>query len=89
MLHFVAGKMLAVVWLDSIYIASDDDPAPKWDVYNFLAGKMGVARPEKETLPPRSEQNKRCSNARLKRLGYRFTYSSYRHGYDYIRPFDS
>ena len=88
-LHFIAGKMLAGIRLDSIYLASDDDPAPKWDVYNFLAGKMGVARPEKEALPPGSEQNKRCSNERLKRLGYRFTYKSYRDGYDYIKPFDS
>jgi nucleoside-diphosphate-sugar epimerase len=88
-LHFIAGKMLAGVRLDSIYLASDDDPAPKWDVYNFLAGKMGVARPEKQTLPTGSEQNKRCSNERLKRLGYRFTYKSYREGYDYIKPFDS
>ena len=88
-LHFISAWMLAGVQLDPIYLASDDDPAPKWDVYNFLAGKMGVARPEKETLPQGSEQNKRCNNARLKRLGYSFTYSSYRDGYDYIKPLES
>ena len=88
-LHFISARMLAGVQLDSIYLATDDDPAPKWDVYNFLAGKMGVPRPEKETLPRGSEQNKRCSNARLKRLGYRFTYSSYREGYSYIKPLES
>ena len=88
-LYFIAAWMLSGVQLDPIYLASDDDPAPKWDVYNFLAGKMGVARPEKETLPPGSEQNKRCSNERLKRLGYNFTYRSYRDGYDYIKPLES
>lgn len=88
-LHFIAARMLSGARLDSIYLATDDDPAPKWDVYNYLAGKMAVDRPEKETLPNGSEQNKRCSNERLKRLGYRFTYRSYREGYDYIKPLDS
>ena len=88
-LRFMARKMLAGVSLDPIYLASDDDPAPKWDVYNNLAGKMGVVRPEKEIYPDGSSQNKRCSNKRLKQLGYRFIYKSYRDGYDFIRRLDN
>ena len=87
-LRFLSSKKIAGIQLEPVYLASDDDPAPKWDVYNYLAGKMGIGRPEKEILPRGSDQNKRCSNKRLKRLGYRFTYKSYREGYDYIKRLD-
>lgn len=87
-LRFMAGKMLTGARLEQVYLATDDDPAPKWDVYNYLAGKMGVDRPQKQVLEPGSEQNRRCSNKRLKKLGYKFAYSSYRDGYDYIKRLD-
>ena len=84
-LRFMANKMLAGIALAPVYLASDDDPAPKWDVYNYLAGKLGIERPEKETLPHGCNQNKRCSNKRLKKLGYKFIYKSYRDGYGFIK----
>ena len=83
-LHFIAGMMLEGADLDQVYLASDDDPAPKWDVYNYLAGRLGMDAPEKAFMPPGSDQNKRCSNDRLKRLGYRFIYGSFRDGYNLI-----
>lgn len=88
-LRFISNKMIAGAALEPIYLASDDDPAPKWDVYNYLAGKLGVKRPEKEMLPRGCDQNKRCSNRRLKQLGYSFIYQSYREGYDFIKRLDS
>lgn len=81
-LKFIADKMLAGAVLESVYLASDDDPAAKWDVFEYLAGKLGSRPPEKLILPPGSDQNKRCSNRRLKQLGYSFIYKSYREGYD-------
>ena len=83
-LHFIAGRMIAGDNLEPIYLASDDDPATKWDVFNHLADKLGTGRPDKEILPHGSDQNKRCSNRRLKQLGYEFIYKSYREGYDFI-----
>ncbi|MGD2054709.1 MAG: SDR family oxidoreductase [Gammaproteobacteria bacterium] len=83
---FTANRMLAGEAVDSVYLASDDDPAPKWDVFNYLALMLEVAPPEKAVLPQNADQNKRCCNARLKRLGYEFCYRSYREGYGFIDP---
>ncbi len=88
-LCFIANKMIAGINLEPIYLASDDDPAPRWDVFNFIADKLGTGRPEKQILPHNSDQNKRCSNKRLKQLGYEFLYKSYRDGYDFIEQLDS
>ncbi|UCB53890.1 MAG: NAD(P)-dependent oxidoreductase, partial [Thiotrichales bacterium] len=83
-LYFIATRMIAGTELDSVYLASDDDPAPKWEVYSYLSARLGVTAPEKAVLPLDSDQNKRCSNRRLKQLGYRFIYKSYRDGYAFI-----
>jgi len=83
-LRFVSNKKIAGAALEPIYLASDDDPAPKWDVFNDLADKLGVERPEQAIFPQGSDQNKRCSNRRLKQLGYSFSYKSYREGYGLI-----
>ena len=88
-LHFIAGRMIAGDNLEPVYLASDDDPATKWDVFNHLADRLGTDRPDKEILPQGSDQNKRCSNRRLKQLGYEFLYKSYREGYDCIERLDS
>lgn len=88
-LYFMAGRMIAGDNLEPVYLASDDDPATKWDVFNYLADKLGTGRPDKEILPHGSDQNKRCSNRRLKQLGYEFIYKSYREGYDFIERLDS
>jgi len=87
-INFIANKMIAGENLESIYLASDDDPAPKWEVFNYLAAKLDVEPPQKAVMPQGTEQNKRCSNRRLKQLGYSFKYSSYREGYKDIKPSD-
>jgi len=88
-LRFISNKQIAGVALEPIYLATDDDPAEKWDVYKYLADRLRIERPEKQILPRGSDQNKRCSNRRLKQLGYRFIYKSYRKGYDFIERLDS
>lgn len=85
-IRFISNKMIAGEELDPIYLASDDDPAPKWDVFNYLAGKLGVERPKQAILPPDTDQNKRCGNRHLKQLGYEFIYKSYREGYAAVEP---
>ena len=88
-LRFIAGKMISGAELAPVYLASDDDPATKWDVYSYLAQRLGVGGPEKAMLPPASDQNKRCDNRALKQLGYSFIYKSFRDGYDFVGPIDA
>lgn len=71
----------------------DDEPVSKWEFTDWLANECGVSRPEKrtkaerlagdlsETARRRIETAKRCSNAKLGKSGYEFSYPTYREGY--------
>jgi nucleoside-diphosphate-sugar epimerase len=80
-LLFLIGKLLAGETLARCYLASDDDPAPLWDVVEWIAQKYGFSQPHALESHPGAAQNKRCSNARLSALGYKFLFPSYRDGY--------
>jgi len=88
-INFIANRMLAGKDLQSIYLATDDDPAPKWEVFNYLAARLDVDSPQKAAMPQGAAQNKRCSNKSLKQLGYRFKYTSYKEGFSDIEPSDA
>lgn len=81
-LVFLISKQLAGESLASCYLASDHDPAPLWDVMNWIASQYHYPAPVALSAPDNADQNKRCSNARLVALGYRFLYPSYRDGYN-------
>ncbi len=66
--------------LQQCYLASDDDPAPSWNVMSWLAEQMGCSPPIEKTGDI-GGMNKRCDNQRLKKLGYQFRYPSYKEGY--------
>ncbi len=79
---------------DDLLLAADDEPAPKWEFADWLADQCGVERPPKRTKEERLAADdlsaaarrriltsKRCSNDRLRELGYEFTYPTYREGY--------
>lgn len=72
----------------------DDEPVEKHAFADWLADECGVSRPEKQTKTERLaagdltepakrriETAKRCSNDKLRGLGYEFTYPTYREGY--------
>ncbi|MEY7851515.1 NAD-dependent epimerase/dehydratase family protein [Natrarchaeobius sp. A-rgal3] len=72
----------------------DDEPAEKWAFADWLADECGVDRPPKRTKTERLEDDelseaarrriltsKRCSNEKLRELGYEFAYSTFREGY--------
>lgn len=80
-LAFLLQKRLEGARLQPYYLASDDDPAPLWDVVSWLAQRMGCPPPSAKAQGPVDESNKRCDNRRLKALGYRFRYASYQDGY--------
>jgi len=80
--------------VDDVLLVVDDEPVSKWEFADWLADACGVARPEKRTKTERlaagdlSEAarrriltSKRCSNERLRTLGYEFAYPTFRAGY--------
>lgn len=80
-LAFLLEQSLAGKALAQCYLASDDDPAPMWDVMTWLAERLHCPPPVVRTVGPDAGMNKRCNNAKLKALGYRFRYPSYKDGY--------
>ena len=70
-----------------LYVAVDDEPAPRREVMEWLAARMGLPCPPPEGAPgPRAparagREGRRCRNARLRASGYRFRYPTYREGY--------
>ncbi|SDJ83395.1 SDR family oxidoreductase [Natronorubrum texcoconense] len=72
----------------------DDEPAPKWAFADWLAEQCGLEQPPKQTKAERLAEgdvseagkrriltSKRCSNDKLRELGYEFAYPTYREGY--------
>jgi nucleoside-diphosphate-sugar epimerase len=79
---------------EELLLAVDDEPVGKHAFADWLADECGVDRPPKRTKAERLEAgdlsaaarrrietSKRCSNARLRELGYEFEYPTYREGY--------
>jgi nucleoside-diphosphate-sugar epimerase len=79
---------------DEVVVVVDDEPVEKHAFADWLADECGVERPEKRTKQERlaagdlsaaAERriltSKRCSNARLRELGYEFAYPTFREGY--------
>lgn len=80
-LAFLLKKHVEGERLDNVYLASDDHPAPMWEVISWLARQMNSQPPIAKPVDNAPDQNKRCRNARLKALGFRFKYPTYREGY--------
>lgn len=80
-LKFLLEQRLAGISLGQCYLASDDDPAPLWDVISWLAGQMQCNPPKPKIMGQDGDMNKRCRNERLKKLGYNFVYPDYKSGY--------
>ncbi len=79
---------------EELLVAVDDEPVEKWQFADWLADECGVERPAKRTKAERLEDDglseparrriltsKRCSNGRLRELGYEFRYPTCREGY--------
>jgi nucleoside-diphosphate-sugar epimerase len=79
---------------DEVVLVVDDRPVEKHAFADWLADECGVERPPKRTkrerldagdLSPAAERriltSKRCSNDRLRSLGYEFAYPTFREGY--------
>ena len=86
---------------DEVVLAVDDEPVDRWAFADWLADACGAERPPKETIEERLTRtdlsdaathriraNKRCSNRRLRSLGYEFVHPTYRDGYRSAIPQD-
>lgn len=80
-LAFLMGQRIKGVALESVYLACDDDPVAKRELADWLADQIGCPRPPALPVSETAGQNKRCSNARLKALGYQWRYPDFRAGY--------
>ena len=79
---------------DEVVLVVDDEPVQKWEFADWLAEECGVDSPPKRTTEERLDEeglseaarrriqtSKRCSNEKLRELGYEFTYPTFREGY--------
>jgi nucleoside-diphosphate-sugar epimerase len=79
---------------EEVVVVVDDEPVEKHAFADWLADACGVERPPKRTKQERLEADdlstaaerriltsKRCSNTRLRELGYEFAYPTFREGY--------
>ncbi len=67
-----------------VYLASDDKPASPTEFYGWLCARMGVSAPAAPPAVQAAEAwaaSKRCSNAKLKQLGWAPKYAGYEQGY--------
>ncbi len=83
-LKFLAEKALADEALDSLYLATDDEPAPLFDVLEWIKERIDDVDPDHDMPEANRRANRRCRNDRLKALGYEFRYQGFRQGYDEI-----
>jgi nucleoside-diphosphate-sugar epimerase len=90
----VAHLLEADVARGDAVLVVDDEPVDKWTFADWLAAECGVDAPPKRTTAERLDAgglseaarrrvqtSKRCSNDRLRALGYDFAYPTYREGY--------
>jgi nucleoside-diphosphate-sugar epimerase len=64
-----------------VYLGVDDSPASQAEFYSWLYAQIGVAPPPARPDGPPHGSNKRCSNKKLKALGFSFRYPDYKAGY--------
>ncbi|WP_135825602.1 SDR family oxidoreductase [Halorussus ruber] len=77
-----------------VVLVADDEPVSRWAFADWLADECNRERPPKQTVEERLDADdlserarrrlltsKRCSNEKLRSLGYDFNYPTYREGY--------
>lgn len=76
----VLAHLLALESPQSLYLASDSQPAPRWDVLRWLAAALGVPGPVEDDASAEG-QGKRIRAERLFDSGYELCYPDYTSGY--------
>ena len=70
-----------------VYLGVDDEPVLRSGFYRWLADRAGI-EPAGARAPDRmrSVTSKRCSNQKIKSLGFVFKYPTYREGFSNLMP---
>lgn len=78
--------LLKINEIKASYIASDDFPATRKEVYTYLAKKLSlpILETKNEIQDPKRYGSKRCINKLLRESGFDFYYPSYKEGYSAI-----
>lgn len=76
----VLKHLLEIDQPETLYLATDDQPAPRYDVIEWLANQQGCASP-KGITDENASRGKRVSNKKLRESGFRMSYPDYRTGY--------
>ena len=74
--------------LEALYLATDNEPVPAYEIQSWLAGQLGVdvgadSSGQEAQAAPRPG-NRRCSNRRLRDSGYQFLFPTFREGYQAV-----
>ena len=71
--------------LESLYLATDDEPVSAHEMQHWLAKQMGVCivgdSDDKKNRQSAGLSNRRCSNKLLTKTGYQLAVPSFREGY--------
>ncbi|MEX2528326.1 MAG: SDR family oxidoreductase [Gemmatimonadota bacterium] len=68
-----------------VYLGVDEEPADLCSLYRWMASELGVPAPTPGGIE-RTRSNKRCSGARLRRLGFSYSFPTFRQGYSELLP---
>jgi len=79
----VLAHLLSLQHPAALYVASDAGPAPRFEVLDWLAQRLGAPRPEDDPQD-QSGQGKRVSARALFDSGLRLDYPDYQSGYEEI-----
>ncbi len=80
-LAFLIQHTLAGTQLDKVYLLSDNQPAPLHEVIEWMQQELDEVGELDKNLSQSRKSNKRISNQRIRALGYKFKYPSYKQGY--------
>ncbi len=66
-----------------IYLGVDDEPTTENQFYSWIYEKLSLAKPSDSEKANENDRasNKRCSNKKIKQLGMKFRYPTFREGY--------
>lgn len=85
-LHHIISRYRETKKVEPIYLATDCEPSPLYDVQIWLAEQLDVANGKSDSKPlgKNLRSSKRCSNKKLLDSGYTFLYPTFREGYKMV-----
>jgi nucleoside-diphosphate-sugar epimerase len=83
-LEFLIEKVLAGEKIESIYLACDSQPVTLFDILEWMKDRIGEVEPDYELPEATRRANRRCCNRRLIDAGYKFKFSNYQEGYEFV-----